>query len=203
MTGEVAKFTVDSISSSLLNRVRANDSDAWSHLSQVYGPLVYRWARIKRLQEDDAADIVQEVFRAVAKSIHTFDQEGGTRFRSWLWGVTRNKLRDHFRRLGSRPQATGGTDAHLQMEQIPESAPTDGETSDGFDPEASLMHRVLEIIRIEFEDRTWKAFWQAAVDGEASSDIAESLGMSRQAVRQAKYRVLRRLREEMGDLACK
>jgi RNA polymerase sigma-70 factor (ECF subfamily) len=69
--------------------------------------------------------------------------------------------------------------------------------SNGFDATGSLLHRALEIIRIEFEETTWQAFWRVIVDEQPTAAVAEDLGMTPQAVRQAKYRVLRRLRNEM------
>ncbi len=37
--------TSSSTSTSLLRRVKARDPDAWQRLVNLYGPLVYRWAR--------------------------------------------------------------------------------------------------------------------------------------------------------------
>jgi RNA polymerase sigma-70 factor (ECF subfamily) len=56
------------------------------------------------------------------------------------------------------------------------------------------------MIRAEFEPTTWQAFWIATVEGRTAAEIAASLGITKHAVHQAKYRVLRRLREEMADL---
>ncbi len=187
--------TFGSTSASLIRRVAAHDPEAWQRLARLYAPLVYRWARVAGLQDGDAADVVQEVFRTVAQSIATYDATRGG-FRPWLWGVTRNKLREHFRRRAASPQAIGGTDAHALLKQVPEFEPSADATS-GSDPEAELMHRALANIRHEFEDSTWQAFWRATVLGEATDDIASVISISRQAVRQAKYRVLRRLRQEL------
>jgi RNA polymerase sigma-70 factor, ECF subfamily len=63
-----------------------------------------------------------------------------------------------------------------------------------------LFHRALDMIRAEFEPRTWQAFWQTTIDDRAPKDVAADLGMSPGAVRVAKSRVLHRLREELGDL---
>ena len=60
--------------------------------------------------------------------------------------------------------------------------------------------RALESIRGEFEERTWLAFWETAVVGRPAGDVASDLSMSPGAVRVAKSRVLRRCREELGDL---
>jgi RNA polymerase sigma-70 factor (ECF subfamily) len=56
------------------------------------------------------------------------------------------------------------------------------------------------MVRGEFEERTWQAFWQTVIGGRAPRDVAADLGMSPGAVRVAKSRVLHRLREELGDL---
>jgi RNA polymerase sigma-70 factor (ECF subfamily) len=193
---ELTTSATGSTSSSLIGRVAAHDPEAWQRLAKLYAPLVYRWARVAGLQESDAADIVQEVFRSVSQSIQSYDTSRASGFRAWLWGVARNKLREHFRRRASSPQAIGGTDAHAQFAQVPELE-LSSEDASGCDPEAELLHRALSYIRVEFEDSTWQAFWRATVAGESTEDIASALGISRQAVRQAKYRVLRRLRQEL------
>ena len=54
--------------------------------------------------------------------------------------------------------------------------------------------------RAEFEERTWQAFWRVTVEGQDTAEVAAQLGISANGVRQAKSRVLRRLREELGEL---
>ena len=63
-----------------------------------------------------------------------------------------------------------------------------------------LYRRAVEFLRKEFEERTWQAFWQVAVEERPPSDGASELGMSVNAVYLAKSLVLRRLREEFADL---
>src|SRR3954467_15472366 len=98
-------------SRSLLERVRADDAAAWDRLVALYAPLVLHWCRRWDLQDQDSADVFQEVFQAVARHIADFrkDNEGDT-FRGWLRTITRNKVRDHFRRAGRQPCGAGGTD---------------------------------------------------------------------------------------------
>ena len=62
-----------------------------------------------------------------------------------------------------------------------------------------LFLRGLDLIRDEFEERTWKAFWGTAVEGRTPQEVATRISMSPGAVRVAKSRVLQRLREELGD----
>ncbi|MHC5540288.1 RNA polymerase sigma factor, partial [Singulisphaera rosea] len=63
-----------------------------------------------------------------------------------------------------------------------------------------LYSRALELVRNEFEDRTWQMFWLSVVDDRSTADIAAQFGISSVAVRKAKSRVLLRLRQEIGDL---
>lgn len=201
-TGEDPARSADSgsISSTLLERVRSLRPEAWQRLVDLYGPLVYRWCRQSGLGPEDAADVVQEVFGAVARSVGGFRRTSpGDSFRAWLGTITRNKIRDHFRRSQGRPGAKGGTDAQQLLLELPE--PTDPTSpSDRHEVEGLLSRRALDLVRAEFENRTWEAFWRTAVDGQSAGDAAEDLGMSVLAVYKAKSRVLRRLRHELGDL---
>ncbi len=190
-----------STSSSLLDHVKANRPDAWQRLVRLYGPLVYRWCRVAGLQEQDAADVAQEVFRAVATRVATFRRDRpGDSFRGWLWGIARNKVGDHFRKLQRNPQAQGGTQAQMRLADValPESADdlTDGDRAG----RKALEQRAIELIRAGVEDRTWQVFRRLVVDGQTVADVADEFGMSTKAVYEAKYRVMRRVRAELGDL---
>ena len=52
----------------------------------------------------------------------------------------------------------------------------------------------------DFTPTTWEAFRRFGVDGVPAGQVAEELGLSENAVILAKSRVLKRLREEAGDL---
>jgi RNA polymerase sigma-70 factor (ECF subfamily) len=64
----------------------------------------------------------------------------------------------------------------------------------------ALFLRALEMIRGDFEPQTWQAFWRVRVDGQPPVTVATEIGMTAKAVRAAKGRVLRRLREELDHL---
>jgi RNA polymerase sigma-70 factor (ECF subfamily) len=186
-----------STSLSLLERVRGQDQEAWERLVHLYGPLVARWCRSKCVRQEDAEDVQQEVFQAVSMGLHKFhlDRPGDT-FRGWLRGITKNKLLDHYRRRHAQPEAQGGSEAHRGLLEIAEQdLPDDSEADLG-----ALYCRALELVRGEFEERTWSAFWRVAIDEHDPADVARDLGVTPAAVRKAKSRILHRLREEIGDL---
>src|SRR5687768_13184788 len=95
----------------LLLRVRdADDSAAWSQFIDIYTPLIFGFCRKRGLQDADAADLAQEVMRAVSRAIGKFEYqpEQGT-FRSWLFTITRNKFNNFLDRRRRQPQGTGET----------------------------------------------------------------------------------------------
>lgn len=187
---------------SLLGRVRHGEPEAWEKLVDLYGPLVYGWCRQSGLPSDDAADVVQEVFAAVASHVGRFRRDRpGDSWRGWLWTIARNKIIDHFRRLAKQPHAPGGTDAQRRLAQVPAQPPEIVATTGGDSPKGNgTEHRALELVRAGVEPRTWQAFWRVVVDEQPVADVAQELGMSVRAVYEAKYRVRRRIRQELEDL---
>ena len=186
---------------SLLDRVRNWDAGAWQRLVDLYAPLVYRWCRRTGLKADETPDVLQEVFLAVATHIEQFRHDRpGDSFRGWLWTLTRNKVCDRARRQKRQPIGRGGSTAHAQLYCIPEPLASLPDAEFHVADDTVLAQRVMDLIRPEVEDRTWRAFWRLAVDGQPGREVASELGMSLQAVHQAKYRVLRMIRQEMDCL---
>jgi len=189
-----------STSRSLLERARADDPQAWERLIALYAPLVLQWCRGWNLREQDAADVFQEVFQAVATHLAGFRKERvGDTFRGWLRTITRNKVHDLFRRQGREPNGEGGTDAQARLAEYPAPQREDSGLSEERE-ERQLFAQALELVRTEFAERTWQAFWRTAIEGQSAPQVAAELSMSAGAVRVAKSRVLQRLREELGDL---
>jgi RNA polymerase sigma-70 factor (ECF subfamily) len=191
---------LDSTSSSLLERVQAGESAAWHRLARVYTPLVYGWCRRFNLSAEDAADVIQEVFRSVFGGLASFRHDSpGNSFRGWLWTITRSRICDHFRGQQDHLPAPGGTTAYRQLQNIPDAPP--GENDAGASsPFGDVARRAIELMRQDFEESTWRAFWGTAVDGQSPADVARDLGLTVAAVYQAKSRVLRRLRAELAGL---
>ena len=182
-------------SRSLLDRARGRDASAWDRLVALYGPLVDFWCRRWGAEPEDAREVAQEVFLAVAEGLKQFDHRGQGSFRAWVRGIARFKFLDQRRRLQQTPEAAGGTEAHLRLQAIPDVTPEDEEAE-----RSNLYHRALSLIRSEFEERSWLAFWYTAVEGRETSAVGAELQMSTTAVRVAKSRVLARLRQEAGVL---
>jgi RNA polymerase sigma factor (sigma-70 family) len=183
---------------SLLLRLRdPMDERAWGEFVEIYGPLVHRLARRRGLQDADAADLVQEVFRAVAGAIERYDPDPAKgSFRGWLSTIARNLIVNLLEARRRHPGGTGDTKVHRLLEEQP--AP-DSPQSALFDDEYRL--RVLDWaagrVRDEFTDATWRAFWMTAVEGQPARQAAHDLGLSVGTVYQYKSRVVARIRREI------
>jgi len=170
-------------------------------LVDLYGPLVYQWCRRWGLSSDDAHDVIQEVFRAVATGMARYrrDRPDAT-FRGWLWTIARHEAHRYVARRETRSLAIGGSALLARLAQIPEQQPQEDNDPEVAGQLSGLVDRALLVIRRDFQERTWQAFWRTALEGESAVDAARALGMTSRAVRQAKHRVVRRLREEFRDL---
>jgi RNA polymerase sigma-70 factor (ECF subfamily) len=197
-----SSHTRESLSSSLVDRLREQDAEAWRRLTELYGPLVYAWSRRAGLMPPDAADVMQEVFIAVSQAIKSFrlDLPGST-IHGWIATITRNKIQDHFRRCATQPLAKGGSDVQQLLHNL---AALNDESGSCEHPSAAdrriLLGRVTQLVRAEFEDRTWRAFWLTTVEDMSPTEAALQLSISLNAVYKARSRVLRRLRDELDGL---
>jgi RNA polymerase sigma-70 factor (ECF subfamily) len=187
-------------SRTLLQRLRANEPDAWRTMVHLYTLLVYHWCARSGVRGADAEDVAQDVFRKAAAQLDSFrrEREGDT-FRGWLRALTRTSLLQQQRRAGREPHALGGTDAQRRLQDVADPLACLDEDSEAGEETAGLRLRALEIVRGEVAERTWDMFWLTFIEERSPVDVAERLGVEPAAVRKAKSRVLRRLKEQFAD----
>jgi RNA polymerase sigma-70 factor (ECF subfamily) len=189
-------------STTLLDLAKGGDPLAWQRLVFLHTPLVRWWCRRQWVcQPYEIEDVTQEVFVTVAGKLAGFSKGPAGSFRSWLYTITRYKIGDHRRRAQGEPVAEGGSSARERLEELPEAlsnSSTDEE--DRSSERAILVRRALELVRSEFQPRTWEAAWRVVVDGQRPAEVGAALGMSAGAVHTAKSRVLGRLRVLLRDL---
>ncbi len=179
---------------------RLHEDEAWQKLFEIYGPFLYSRLRHKGVSEADAADIVQDAFWAASRSLPDFQQNDRQHsFRAWIWVVTRNKMQDHFGKRCHRIQASGGTDAQIQLMQYAVQQEGDEVEDHANEINAALIHRIKEIVREEFTRKTFDAFLMTTQQERTGQEAAAELGMTVGAVYKAKSRVLTRIRQLMDN----
>lgn len=179
---------------SLLERLRLGpDSASWQRLLDLYTPLIRNWLTIHTLQTSDADDLTQDTLKVVVEEVPNFrhNLRRGA-FRNWLKSILINRLRIFWRER--RPQALDHLaqqleDPHSQLHLFWER-----------EHDRHLAQRLLELIEPEFEPATWQAFRQLVLEEVPTATVAANLGISANAVRIAKSRVLARFRREIEGL---
>src|SRR5262249_21383684 len=186
---------------SLVLRLRnLDDQAAWAEFVDVYEPLIFRVARRKGLQEADARDLSQEVFRAVATAIDRWDPDPAKgKFRAWLFRIARNLLVSFLARERRRARGSGRTSVHGLLAAEP-AADAAAEAEFGAEFRRRAFRWAAEKVQHEFAESTWQAFWRTGVDNRPVADVAAELGLSAGAVYIARSRVLARLRDRVEQL---
>jgi RNA polymerase sigma-70 factor (ECF subfamily) len=181
---------------SLLLRIRDRaDQASWSEFVGLYAPLVYSFARRQGLQDADAADLVQDVFRSLCTAAQRFeyDPSRGT-FRQWFFTVVRNRLRDFHARF--QLHGAGGSSALQRLQDV--SDHEDVEQIWMREHENHLFAEAAKVVRLAVEPQTWQAFWRTAVEGHTALEVASQMGLPIASVYLARSRITARLRAQVA-----
>src|SRR5690606_33709754 len=122
-----------------------------------------------KLRAEDAADVMQDVFQALAAHLPNFRlAKASDSFRGWLWTITRNKIRDHYRSAQVHGAAVGGADIQQRIASVPEP---DFSSETASLEVRRLVQRALDQIRGDFSETTWRAFQLAVFEGRNATEI--------------------------------
>lgn len=170
---------------------------AWQEFVDLYGPLIFRVCRKWNLQQSDAEDVTQEVFRQVSRAISVFryDPERG-KFRSWLGTIATREAQRYLKKKKKSEQPLGGDNSSEIIDSL-----TLGDNSEWDDEfNTHIYETVLGLARDEFAPETWQAFDLVWIQGKAPSDVALLMTRKPEWVYKAKFNVLKRLKELVNEL---
>jgi RNA polymerase sigma-70 factor (ECF subfamily) len=183
---------------SLLERVRdRNNAAAWTEFVAIYQPLLTAYVRKRGVMEQDAADVVQDVFTRLIPALARFDYAPDRgRFRTWLWQVTQSALVDWSRRRA----------AHVRAEQNWADSQEAASAAGPDDQWGQMYHqRILQVVvdrvRQSTQPTSWACFRWRILEGRPAAEIAAELGVSENAVYVNASRVLSRVREQCAEFS--
>jgi RNA polymerase sigma-70 factor (ECF subfamily) len=183
-----AKRIEDADSARLVAEFQLGDQSAFSKLYERYFNDVYGYLRMLLCDYHEAEDATQQAFTKAFLALPGFQLRAGTPFRAWLFRIARNEALGHLRKS-----------KRVDVE--------DPETIDGRrnGPELALPHDALGwlsdsqliglIERLPAAQRQTLAL--RYIVGMQTSEMAEVLGKSAQAIRKLEHRALRHLEERL------
>src|SRR5262249_26078726 len=148
----------------------------------------------------DVDDMVQEVLAILVRELPRFahNQRAGA-FRAWLRGITVNRLRAAWHSRQATPRVAGDATILDRLHQL-EDPQSPASRSWDAEHDRHVTRKLLEMICLEFQPATWRAFQGTVRDGRPTAEVAAEVGLSVNAVLIAKSRVLKRLREKAAGL---
>jgi RNA polymerase sigma-70 factor (ECF subfamily) len=190
---------MNTTSVTLLDRLKdpGPDEPAWDKFQGIYRPLIHSYlSRVPGLG-DEVDDLTQEVFLVLRRELPSFERQQAGAFRSWLRQIVVNRIRAFWKTRRKQPAADPAGDIERHLSQLEDP---DSDLAKQWDREHDrhLLHKLLAAAQPDFEASTWQAFVRFALDEIPAALVAKELRMSESAVVQAKFRVLKRLRQEAG-----
>src|SRR5262245_31800307 len=185
----------------LLERLKHAEPDAseWRRLRDIYSPMIHRWlSRLPHLNQE-VDDLTQEVLVVLFRELPSFERRRDGSFRAWLRQITVNRMYAFCKIRRKQSLAMGGPETDQLLAELADPNSDLARQWDQ-DHDRHVFQKLLAIVEGDFEPGTWQAFTRFAVEGRPAACVAGELGMTESAVVQAKFRILKRLREEAGEL---
>ena len=184
-------FNNETTRSSVLKAVANTENEAaWARFFDLYAGFVFSIARSKGLKEEDADDVVQDVFIRLAEFLPTFEYSRTKgRFRSYLVNLVYNLIIDKWRihqRDDERMKA--------YRDEVVNMAPADKDFAECEWQEAAL-EEALRRIKPEVRPEHYAAFVASAVEGQDTETVMRLYNLSRDNLYQIRKRLTAKLQE--------
>jgi RNA polymerase sigma-70 factor (ECF subfamily) len=172
----------------IVTRVLAGDRDAYQYLVQRHQESLFRVAYAMVLDEDVAADVVQDAFvRAFVSLARCRDR---TRFRVWLLATLRNRALDH---LKEKRRA----DLSLSIDSVARRAETAASVEPAADERIALRSALAEALA-GLSEPLRDAFVLRHLEELSVEETASVLGTSISAVKMRVHRAREQLQAALG-----
>ena len=144
-----------------LNTTEVPDPEKWV---EMFGDYLYAYAFYRTKNEKDAEDAVQDTFRRAWRYRESF--KGRSQFKTWITGILRNVISEHFRKMQRRE-----LESHPILDDLAE------DESLAFHPSEALERKefwdVLEHCLERLPPRTAQIFREREIEGLSSEEVAK------------------------------
>ena len=188
---------------SLLLRLKEwDDHEGWRLFFDTYWKLIYGVAIKAGLNHAEAEDVVQETVLSVAKKMKDFKYDPAVgSFKGWLLKLTRWRICDHLRKR--RGQSTAGQPADDTartpiVERVPDENDLGLDRIWEEDWQKNLMDAAIERVKRKVGARQYQIFDASVIKQWTIREVVKNLGVSTFQVYQARSRISKLLKQEIG-----
>jgi RNA polymerase sigma-70 factor (ECF subfamily) len=167
-------------------KAKKGDKAAFGYIFDACSDRIFRYIRIKVNEQEQAEDVLQEVFIKAWRGLPKLSEEN-LNFLAWLYKIAGNTINDHFRKMYRSPKTTSLEES---MDMADPNSPNDAEIFD-----AAIIVKCLDYLPIQYKEIIELRFIQD-FDIETT---AKALGKTSIAVRVGQHRALKRLREVVEE----
>lgn len=157
--------------------------EAFAPLYEKYNVPIYRWFYRETGSAESAADLTSQVFVQALQNLERYQPQQSSSFRSWLYTIAQNILRDSWRRYRPMSEPPDLVDGSPGPEEI---AMHRSEMEEFRAALGALPERQREIVELR-------------LNGLSMREIAEIQGSSENAVKTAQTRAFKTLRSIMTE----
>ncbi len=169
--------------------VLGGNTRAFASIMERYAPKVFAMAAGMVGNQDDAADLTQEIFLKVFTSLSSF--KGNSSFSTWLFRISYNMALSRLRR-GGRPDSTTGDDGFWNA--VADTEPEADEEEEG-EITTEMLCEALE--RLSADERTLVTFFY--LEEKSLAEIAFIMSISETNAKTRLFRIRKKLRKIISD----
>lgn len=190
---------LSNMTTSFVQRLRANDEAAWFELWETFGPVIraqlMKWGK-GRVGVETVRDLSQETLAALSNSIDRYDPSRGARFSTWLLAIAKHVLGDEMdRRMAMK---RGGGKARASFDETWMVAGSALGVDEAYEAAVfrAKVEAAIRAVESECDFTDFTIYRMRVFDGQSGKEVAEAVGVSEPTVsrRLARVRDLMRVR---------
>lgn len=173
----------------LVKKVQQGDQGAFAKVYDALIDQIYRYV-FYRVKDEEAEDIVENVFLKVWENIRKYKDEKGKSFSAWVFRIAHNLVVDHYR--SAKDRKVEELDFNMADENREHNPIKTTET--GIDQE--VLKKALDKLKSPYKEVIIYKF----INELSNSEIAEILDKNESSLRVLQFRALAMLKKELEGM---